>query len=99
MIFEHLQEWPGSGVYLMMSWTATRTLREAGLSDEEIETIVTRCLPDEEVQAAVAFPTSLRRLRDPEFDRIYRHGWEVADCNLRVRRPDLFPVVATGRLP
>ncbi len=99
MVFDHLREQPGSGAYVMMGRTATRTLREAGLPAAEIGVMAAGCLPDEEIEEAAAFPTSLRRLREAEFDRIYRHGWEAADCNLRARRPDLFSAVVPDRRP
>lgn len=99
MIFDHFLKHPGSGVYLMMGSTAQRILREAGLSTQEIEKISTGCLPDQEVERVALFPTTLRRIEGDEFDGLYRHGWEVADCNLRARRPDLFAAVPTSRRP
>jgi len=97
MVFDHFLKHPGSGVYLMMGGTAQKILREAGLSTQKIEEISTGCLPDEEVERVALFPTTLRKIGQAEFDRLYRHGWEVADCNLRARRPDLFATVPTSR--
>jgi NTE family protein len=93
MVFDHFLRHPGSGVYLMMGRTARRILREAGLSSSEIEAISAGCLPDEDVEQVALFPTTLRRIGGAEFDRLYRHGWEVADCNLRARRPSVFATV------
>ena len=97
MVFDHFLKHPGSGVYLMMGSTAQRILREAGLSTQEIEEMSAGCLPDQEVERVALFPTTLRRIEGDEFDGLYRHGWEVADCNLRARRPDLFAAVTTTR--
>jgi NTE family protein len=98
MIFDHFFAAPGSGIYLMMGRSAETTLREAGLSTSEIGAIASGCLPDEEVEQAALFPTTLRRVKEGDFDRLYRHGWEAADCNLRTCRPDLFaPVPACRR--
>jgi NTE family protein len=99
MIFDHFLAAPGSGVYLMMGRSAQTALREAGLSTAEIEAIATGCLPDEEVEQAALFPTTLRRVKEKDFDRLYRHGWEAADCNLRARRPDLFAAAPIRRPP
>lgn len=99
MVFDHLLAAPGSGVYLMMGRSAEATLREAGLSTADIGAIATGCLPDEEVEQAALFPTTLHRVKEDDFDRLYRHGWEAADCNLRARRPDLFAAVPSGRRP
>ena len=99
MLFDHFLNHPGSGVYLMMGGTAQKILREAGLSTQKIEEISTGCLSDEEVERVALFPTTLRKIKEAEFDGLYRHGWEVADCNLRARRPDLFAAVPTNRRP
>lgn len=99
MLFDHFLNHPGSGVYLMMGGTAQKILREAGLSTQKIEEISTGCLPDDEVERVALFPTTLRKIKETEFDGLYRHGWEVADCNLRARRPDLFAAVPTDRRP
>jgi hypothetical protein len=93
MIFDHFLATPGSDVYLMMGRSAETALREAGLSTVEIEAIATGCLPEKEVEQAALFPTALRKLEQKDFDRLYRHGWEAADCNLRAHRPDLFAAV------
>jgi len=99
MVFDHLLAAPGSGVYLMMGRSAETALREAGLSATEIGAIATGCLPDEEVEQAALFPTTLRKVKEADFDRLYRHGWEAADCNFRARRPDIFAAVPTRRRP
>ena len=96
MLFDHFGEKDSSGVYLMMGQPAKKVLREAGLP-REIEVISAGCLPDEDVEAAAQPSTTFRRLQETEFDRLYRHGWEVADCNLSARRPDLFSEV-TGMI-
>jgi hypothetical protein len=89
-IFEHFGRYPGSGVYLLMAKTVREALSEAEISEEMIEQVVARCMTDAEAREAAGFPTNLRKLREAEFDRIHKHGWQVADCNFRVHRPDLF---------
>ncbi len=47
--------------------------------------------PDEEGRLALAQPTDLNSLSPPLFDRIARHGFEVADATLCARAPREFP--------
>jgi NTE family protein len=56
-------------------------------------------MPEEEARVAAKFSTTLRKISEHEFDLIYRHGWEVTDCNLRAHRPDLFAEVPRQRRP
>ena len=45
----------------------------------------------EEIQEKVKyFDTTLRRLKEHEFDLIYQHGWEVANFTLLSRCPEYF---------
>ena len=43
-----------------------------------------------DVSRAATFPTTLRRLTQPEFNRIHRHGFEVADGTLATRLTSRF---------
>lgn len=99
MVFEHFGRHPGSGVYLLMAKTAREALAEAEIAEEVIERVVVGCAPDAEAREAAGFPTNLRKMKESEFDRLYRHGWEVADCNVRAHRPDLFAELAPERRP
>lgn len=98
-VFEHFGRHPGSGVYLLMAKTVREALSEAGISEGVIEGVVARCMTDAEARAAAEFPMNLRKLKEAEFDRIYKHGWQVADCNLRVHQPDLFTDVPEAKRP
>ena len=89
-ILDHFEEHPGSGAYLLMGNTARKVLSDAGLSEEEVEEVAAGCMTNEDVRAASRFSTTLRRLGEAEFDKIYRHGWEVANCTLLSRHPTLF---------
>ena len=44
-------------------------------------------LADADVKAAAQFSTTLRKLEGFEFDRLYGHGWECADCTLSSYHP------------
>ncbi len=82
-----------------MAKTTREALSEANIPANVIERVVGSCMPDTEVREAARFPTNLRKLKDSKFERIYRHGWRVADCNLRAHRPDLFAHVPKDRQP
>jgi NTE family protein len=47
-------------------------------------------LPEEDVAAAATHPTDLAALSRPAFDRIVRHGYEVADRTLTTYKPRYF---------
>ena len=86
----HFKSHPGSGAYLMMGNTANRILKDAGLSPDEVAAASASCMPDTDVRAAAQFSTTLRRLQEFEFDRLYRHGWECANCTLSSYHPAVF---------
>jgi NTE family protein len=90
----HFKKHLGSGVYLMMGNTASKILKDAGLSPDEVAAASASCLPDAEVRAAAQFSTTLRRLREFEFDRLYRHGWECANCTLSSYYPAVFSSIS-----
>ena len=75
----------GTGVYFRMGNTV-----------EQIYSAVGRAAPPgnhlgaEDVSRAGTFPTTLRRLTQPEFNRIHRHGFEVADATLATRLTSRF---------
>jgi NTE family protein len=98
-IFDHFGRDPGSGVYLLMAKTVREALSEGRVPEDVIERVVPGCMPDEEARVAAKFSTTLRKISEHEFDLIYRHGWEVADCNLRAHRPDLFAEVPRQQRP
>ncbi len=89
-LVEHFTREPNSGVYLRMGRTASYLLREAGVPEAAIAPVAEGCLAEPDALAAAALGTHLRRLSERAFDRVYRHGWEVADCTLGARCPGLF---------
>lgn len=93
ILVDHFSRHPGSGVYLHIGRSARYLLEEAGMPPEQVAAAVPRCLDDEEVKLAAGFRTTLRRLAPAEFERLRRHGWEVADCTLTARCPDHFGAI------
>jgi NTE family protein len=89
-IVNHFRTSPGSGAYLRLGGTAESILTAAGIPADALERVVAACLPKGEVAQAAAEGTHLDRLRLDVFDRLCRHGWEVTDCTLHSRCPDLF---------
>ena len=46
---------------------------------------------DQEAAIALAHPTDLNALTEAVFDRIARHGYEIADATLTAYSPEEFP--------
>jgi NTE family protein len=90
MLFGHFASRPNTGVYLRMGQSAALVFREAGVMEGATQKVVEACLSDGDAALAGAEGTHLRRLSIEVFDRLCRHGWEVADCTLHVRTPDYF---------
>lgn len=55
-----------------------------------------KCLSDEEAELAANMETTARRLSQEEFERLFRHGFEVADYTLYAYHPDKFEYVGYG---
>lgn len=96
-LVEHFSMVPNSCAYLQMGNAASKILRDAGLPEEAVLSIGGGCLPETEVRMAAGFATTLRKLTEEEFDRLYRHGWEVANCTLASRCPTLFRSLSSDR--
>ncbi len=89
-LVEHFASHPNSGAYLKVGNTAQYILDQASVDEEEVAVAVSSCLSQKDARLAVAHKTTLRRPSGEEFDRLYRHGWEVADCTLSAYSPGLF---------
>lgn len=87
----HFASHPNSGAYLKAGNAARYILEQAGIEEEEVvAAAVGDCLSEEDARLALGHKTTLRRPSEEEFDRLYRHGYEVADCTLSSYTPDLF---------
>lgn len=89
-LVEHFSSHPDSGAYLKAGNTARYILEQAGVAEEEVAAAVSSCLSEEDAELALGHKTTLRRPSEEQFNRLYRHGWEVADCTLSAYSPDLF---------
>jgi len=81
--------------YLQIGRTAKDILRAAGRLGEQA-LLRSPCLISEEADRAASMSTSIRRLSPEDFDRLFRHGFEVADCTLYASYPDDFGYVGYG---
>lgn len=88
-ILERLINHHDRGAFLQMGNTAAEVLQgaaRAGLARPACRGY----LPDDEVKRAAEFPTTIRRLRQAEFERLFRHGFELANCTCTAFHPEEF---------
>ncbi len=90
MIVEHLQRDSETGAYLRLGRSAEYILTGAEFYNDSRASIVNGCLAEADVALAAAEGTHLHRLPPAVFDRLCRHGWEVADCTLAAYCPNSF---------
>lgn len=76
---------PGSGVYLHIGNSAAHLVRDAKADPTEHADLLAAGLPEHEARIAATLGTHLKRLDLSVFDRLCRHGWEVADGTLCTR--------------
>lgn len=89
-LVDHFEEGSNRGVYIKMGNTSQKILNDAGTNQEVVSEITRDYLDDTEVQKAVNFPTTLRKLSETEYDLLFQHGWEVTNCTLLSWCPQLF---------
>ena len=89
-LVNHFENNENCGAYLKMGNPGQKILADAKMEQQGITGYTTNCLDEAQVQAAVNFPTTLRRLSETEYDLLFTHGWEVANYTLQSRCPDLF---------
>jgi NTE family protein len=92
-VLERIRNHDDKGVYLTIGRDCPSVIAAAGKS-HELAHLYQNCLTGEEAGRAGDFPTVIRKLTDAEFELLFRHGFEVADCTLHAYYPDLFGHVA-----
>lgn len=103
-IIERFVNHKDRGVFLQTGNTVDKIIRSArkgqGIPAEVIDAEVARlqpdCLDDSEAQAAAEMGTVIRRLTQAEFERLFRHGFEVADLTLSAYYPEQFQHLVYG---
>ncbi len=76
LVAEFLRQ-SSQGVYLRLGSTSDKIYEAVDMEPPSLDVLVR-----DDVQAAARLKTTLRRLSSREFDRLYRHGFEVADATL-----------------
>jgi NTE family protein len=77
------------GVFLQTGNSCGTILDRAGRSDW-LPQFCQGALPDDEVEKAAAMGTVIRKLTMDEYERLYHHGFEVADATLCAYYPHMF---------
>jgi NTE family protein len=97
-LLNHVEDDKGS--FLQMGNTCSSVLLEAG-KEASIAQFAPGCMSAEEAQLAASMPTVIRKLTPEEFERLFRHGFEVADYTLFAYHSDHFANIGysnwTGR--
>jgi len=89
-IVERLLNHEDPGAFLQTGNTCRYILSQADLPQEEIDRICAGSMTEEEATLAGEMPTVIRKLTDQEFERLFRHGFEVADHTLFGYHPEAF---------
>jgi hypothetical protein len=92
-VIERMVNHHDPGVFLQTGNTRQSVYSSAGKA-EDPSLAAADDLSAEEADQAANMPTVIRRLTDEEFQRLFRHGFEVADCTLYAYYPDQFPCVS-----
>lgn len=91
-IWERFINHKDPGVLLQIGNTCNRVLENAGRKDE-VANLSPQCFSEEEARLAAATPTMIRRLTQEEFERLFRHGFEVANYTLYAYHADQFKFI------
>ncbi len=91
-ILERLVNHKDLGSFVRAGNSCAYVLRQAGRADE-IPEKAPGCLSEDDAKWAGNFPTVIRKLTIAEFEKLFRHGFEVADYTLYAYMPDMFPYV------
>jgi NTE family protein len=91
-ILERIINHDDRGAFLQIGNTCDFVLNEAGRGDEIAQKCL-GCLSEEEADQAATMETDIAKLDENTFERVFRHGFEVADYTLYAYNPDLFQYV------
>jgi len=79
-------------VFLQTGNSCREVLKAAG-KEAEIARLCPGCLSAEEAESAANAPTVTRRLSGTEYERLFRHGFEVADYTFYAFHPGQFSYI------
>jgi NTE family protein len=83
------------GAFLEIGNTCADVLSQTA-HQSEIMALSAQCQSPAETAIAANTPTMLRRLSAEEFERLFRHGYEVANCTLYAYHSDQFEFIGYG---
>ena len=91
-VIERMRNHQDQGGFLQIGNTCEDVLKDSPKKDD-IARLCPSCLSAEEADRAEKMETTIRRVAPAEFERLFRHGFEVADYTLYAYHPDQFPYV------
>lgn len=94
-VWERFVNHKDAGVFLQVGNTCQGVLENAG-RQSEIAQLGRQCLDPREARRAADMETVIRRLTEEEWERLFRHGFEVADYTLYAYFPDQFKYIGYG---
>jgi NTE family protein len=94
-VLERIVNHQDPGGFLQIGSTCADTLSSAGKKDEAAR-LCLECLSPDEAKRAADMETVIRKLTQPEFERLFRHGFEVADYTLYAHYSDQFRAIGYG---
>jgi len=80
IIVEHLINYPRTGSYFQMGNTIEYIFKRAELTPTQEQ--INEALKETEVNVAAGFKTTLKRVKESEYDLLLRHGYEIANATL-----------------
>ena len=84
------------GVFLQTGNTCRYVLESAG-KRAQAAALCPACLSEKDAEQAANMPTVIRKLTMDEYERLFRHGFEVADYTLHAYAGDEFDYVGYAR--
>lgn len=91
-VLERMVVHEDKGSFLRTGNTCEYVLSRAG-KDDEIAALCPDCLSKEEAIRAAEMETTIKQLSAAEFERLFRHGFEVADYTMYAYHPREFPYI------
>jgi len=91
-VIERMINHKDAGGFLQIGNTCEDVLKNSPKKDD-IPRLCPACLSAEEAERAEKMETTIRRVTPAEFERLFRHGFEVADYTLYAYHPDTFPYI------
>jgi NTE family protein len=80
-ILERIRTHQDKGAFLQIGNTCAEVCQEARRLDLLAQTCGD-CLSEADARRAAEFPTGIKRLKEGEFELLFRHGFEVANYTL-----------------